>query len=308
MVRITNFLTKPQIILFGIFFICFLSNFCYADNSNIGFIDLNKALILHPKMIFFDYSRLGFYKNKIYKNTDTNVLNQENTINSNNNIEIIKSKIRDLKIKLSNIPTETNNQYFKDEIINIQNKIERLKIELSDIEFNIANSEITTISETKVILDEISKEVIETINEIAEEHQLSVVLNNSEISQKSFPLSYDDRSAFKSGIIIGLGSPYYLFLSEAINSAKTGDIPSSVNLSNWLEYARDHLRYMNKLNMQYIGITEKEVKEFAKNLEAKEDTNEPVVSDYRKNPLTYDSLTTIKSLDDHIRSIMRGEK
>ncbi len=76
----------------------------------------------------------------------------------------------------------------------------------------------------------------------------------------------------------------------------------------WLEYARDHLRYMNKLNMQYIGITEKEVKEFAKNLEAKEDTNEPVVSDYRKNPLTYDSLTTIKSLDDHIRSIMRGEK
>lgn len=239
MVRITNFLTKPQIILFGIFFICFLSNFCYADNSNIGFIDLNKALILHPKMIFFDYSRLGFYKNKIYKNTDTNVLNQENTINSNNNIEIIKSKIRDLKIKLSNIPTETNNQYFKDEIINIQNKIERLKIELSDIEFNIANSEITTISETKVILDEISKEVIETINEIAEEHQLSVVLNNSEISQKSFPLSYDDRSAFKSGIIIGLGSPYYLFLSEAINSAKTGDIPSSVNLSNWLEYARD---------------------------------------------------------------------
>lgn len=238
MVWTTKSTTNNQIVLLGIFFLCFITKVSFADNSDIGLIDLNKALILHPKMSFFDYSRLGFYKNKIDHNLIKNTsIQQDNDLKVN--IETIKRKIRDLKIKLSEIPTDSNNQYFKDEIINLQNKIERLETKLSDFEFNVANSDITTISETKEILAEISKEVIETINEIAEEHQLSIVINNSEISQNTFPISYNNRSAFKSGIIIGFGNPYYLFLSEAVNSTKTGNIPSSVNLSNWLEYARD---------------------------------------------------------------------
>ena len=77
---------------------------------------------------------------------------------------------------------------------------------------------------------------------------------------------------------------------------------------SWLEYARDHLLYMNKLNRRYIGLSEKEVKKFAEKLQVEyvPEIKEPVVSDYRRDLLSPDSLTTVKELDGHIRSIMRG--
>ena len=230
MVSIINFIkNKNKIIFLGIIIASFLNKISYASNINVGYIDLNKALILHPKMMYFDYNRLGFYKNKISK--ETNIYNSNNNISD---IEPLKKRIRELNITLSKIPP-TN----EDNLINIQTEIDSLKKELSDLEFEINNNDITNVPETRIILSEISEEVFETINEIAEEQNLSVVLNNSDISYNTFPSTYVNRSAFKKTITSGLDNPYQLFMFDIFKAAKSGDTPSSINLSNWLEYSRD---------------------------------------------------------------------
>ena len=53
---------KTLIYLYIVFLIC-VCHTCYADSNNIGKIDLNKALILHPKMAFLTMKDLVFIKN-----------------------------------------------------------------------------------------------------------------------------------------------------------------------------------------------------------------------------------------------------
>lgn len=77
----------------------------------------------------------------------------------------------------------------------------------------------------------------------------------------------------------------------------------------WLEYARDHLRYMNELNMKYIGITKADVEAFTNsNTKVVTNDNEPTVSDYRKPMLSPDSLYTVKAEADRIRAILMNAK
>ena len=230
---------KTLIYFYIVFLIC-VCHTCYADSNNIGKIDLNKALILHPKMAFFDYERLGFYKEHL--DDGKNQLSSTNIqIDKSEEIQSIKNKIRELKFKLNDIPPVTNGKSNEEEIKSLIAQIDSLTNKLTDIEFDITNNDITNVSETKEILSLISKEISNSIEEVAAEQNLSVVLNDSNLVANSFPDLYENRIVYKkNNSTVNIGdNPYYLFLSESINSKKTGELPSSINLSNWLEYARN---------------------------------------------------------------------
>ena len=90
---------------FSIILLISISSICYADSCNIGKIDLNKALVLHPKMFFFDYKRLGFYKEHL--NIKENQLNSsKNELDKSREIKSIKNTIKELK-RTSNFITKS---------------------------------------------------------------------------------------------------------------------------------------------------------------------------------------------------------
>ena len=219
----------------------FLPISTYAEeNLRIGKIDLAKALILHPKMSFFDYERLGFYKKDLINKYNYVELNNSCDLSvSREEIELIRTRIKDLNNKLSKIPPIADNKNNVDEIYKIQTEITELKNKISDIEFDINNSDITNVIETQKLLSDISIDVFKAIKEVAEEENIYAIFNNSELSNNNFPASYNDRSVFKNNSLTVFDNPYYVFLSDALKASKSGEIPSSVNLSNWLEYSRD---------------------------------------------------------------------
>ena len=77
---------------------------------------------------------------------------------------------------------------------------------------------------------------------------------------------------------------------------------------NWVLYASAYCRFLNKKNMELIGINEKEIMDFTDEREQKDDSNEPTVSEFRTKQLSPDSLTTLQPMIQHIDSIMKGLK
>lgn len=74
----------------------------------------------------------------------------------------------------------------------------------------------------------------------------------------------------------------------------------------WLRYAAASLRYYNLRNMQAIGISEEELKEFTDGREKAEEitTPPPAASDYYTAPISSDSLTNMAHLDARLDSLL----
>ena len=76
----------------------------------------------------------------------------------------------------------------------------------------------------------------------------------------------------------------------------------------WLEYVAANIRYLNSQNMELIGINREEVMAFTDERSQSIHVNEeePKQSDFRRNQLHIDSLTTLRPMIQHIDSIMKG--
>lgn len=208
----------------------FFNYSCYAENDNIGKINLGLALMLHPKMSLFDYNRLGFYKVEPDLSDDEFEREIErlrtNTPDKKEEISAIKSKIS----RLRNQPYDAEKEKY------IESEINRLEEQIDSIEANLNNYDITNSSETQKILLNIQKEVIDTIKIVANENNLSIIFNDTVPYHNIFPSLFEDRSIFRDfGVNTGY-KPYYSFLSSSIIG---NAMPSSISLSNWLEFARE---------------------------------------------------------------------
>lgn len=237
---------KTLSLLLTCFTILLFQNSSYAQTNAVGQIDLELALILHPKMSLFDFKRLGFYKvnldlsDKDFYKYINNL--RRNTPDRSNELNIIKNNIKDLKIKSRNIYAKNRkqNSINENDYKEINNQIHKLEEKLADIEFDSKNYEITNIEETRKILSSIKKEVFEVIDDIAREKDLAVVLNNPvNHFNNDFPIEYENRIAFSQKHTNMYSEIYFQFLLGAELSKNDYTLPSSAYLSNWLEMSRN---------------------------------------------------------------------
>ncbi|MBQ6166030.1 MAG: hypothetical protein IJK41_01140 [Muribaculaceae bacterium] len=76
---------------------------------------------------------------------------------------------------------------------------------------------------------------------------------------------------------------------------------------NWLQYVLSYCRFLNKKNMELIGISEEEVMAFTDERERHSQDQEPSIADFRTEQLNPDSLTTLRPMIEHIDSILQGK-
>ena len=72
----------------------------------------------------------------------------------------------------------------------------------------------------------------------------------------------------------------------------------------WLDYISAHNHYLNKKNLDIIGLKEKDIKAYTERLEREKLPDEPQPSDFRSEQLKSDSLYTLEQIKMHIDSII----
>ena len=94
------------------------------------------------------------------------------------------------------------------------------------------------------------------------------------------------------------------------NNAFREKLESYHKRQEWLELVAKTIRYYNRQNSILIGISEEEVVAFtderSKDLDI--DEKEPTQMDVRKEQLNSDSLSSMRDVDQRIRSFFKGEK
>jgi hypothetical protein len=72
----------------------------------------------------------------------------------------------------------------------------------------------------------------------------------------------------------------------------------------WLDYVSAHNHYLNKINLDIIGLKEKDIKAYTAKRKLENPPDEPQPSDFRSDQLKPDSLVTLKAIKLHIDSII----
>lgn len=72
----------------------------------------------------------------------------------------------------------------------------------------------------------------------------------------------------------------------------------------WLDYISAHNHYLNRKNMDIIGIKDEDIKAYTERRKLEELPDEPQPSDFRSEQLKPDSLYTLKTIKQHIDSII----
>lgn len=76
----------------------------------------------------------------------------------------------------------------------------------------------------------------------------------------------------------------------------------------WLDYISAHNHWLNKKNMDIIGIKDKDIKAYTERRKREELPDEPQPAQFRSEQLSPDSLFTLKAIKQHIDSIIYDNK
>ena len=197
-----------------------------CKSNKIALIDLSKILALHPKMALFDFQRFGFYKLK-----KCNLPEEEFYKEINNLLQTSKfdeSKIKEIDLEIEKNRNENNLKNINKEKELIQKK--------NRIIYELNNTDITNLEDTKNILKEIELEILEIISNIAIKSNIETVINNNYLNFNfSEKLRNDSGKKIENLLSNKL---FYNFLSDvSLNSAINK--ASSSDLLQWLECLRN---------------------------------------------------------------------
>ncbi len=228
-----------------------------AGESRIGVVDLVAALSLHPRMALFDFQRKGFFRlplglspggwaNELAK------LGEE----SKKRIPALEKELEKLDSEfqavdarraalLNGFSPKAGNETASDleALGNLADEIRRIEAARNEIRFEMERPELTPPGETVRILDEIEREVLDTVGSVAERLGCDVVLNQSVPSG----VPWKPRSEIE--IIEGRGfsflanTLFYGFLANkgddpASHPEQLG-VPTSLGIMKWMDLTRN---------------------------------------------------------------------
>ena len=189
--------TKKKCMCFVfLFLLLFNCQKLFAINtSDTATIDIPLAISLHPKMALFDFNRIGFYR------LNFGFLNYEDFLKAADKLKSEPrdniSKIKELEKELDKVTSEASDYQLKNydnddmetyrkNMSKFNLKQKKLRNEIENLKWEMANSDLTTREETKKILAEIRKDIIETAKEVALENKYKLVLNTTVIVPRNF--------------------------------------------------------------------------------------------------------------------------
>ncbi|MBF0408598.1 MAG: hypothetical protein HQM10_14710 [Candidatus Riflebacteria bacterium] len=209
-----------------------------SDSQVIGIFDYSTALSLHPRMSLFDFSRSGFYKVRLFldlKSWSDEILKLKQDAEKSESelkkrIEEIESKISECESKRIEGLTGKNSEV---NITSIADQIEKYKLEQKEIDYQLKNPELTSPSETRLILNQIESEISSELKKYAEESGIGLILNNSMPSETETFSDHNSQFNQETGLSGIQNELYYSFLAN--DSNKRVKLSAMTAASKWLK-------------------------------------------------------------------------
>lgn len=234
---------KIIVFIFLLFSICSVS-----ASEKVAVADLSMLVSLHPQMALFDFERLGFYRlplglseeewkkrlvaakrisPKRYKQL------KEAKATAEKKLQDINEKIR----KIVNFPLGNGIEFQTktEKLKKLANQENQIRTTVKECDYQIACPELTSLKETRKILNNIEKEVIQTVKSVCKKKGYSLVLNASIPVPYGFPVKYETSEMF------GVGLPgidthlLYSFISNVDHVLPSDKTPASIKMIHWLE-------------------------------------------------------------------------
>ncbi len=195
------------------------------DDSDLRRFFYSQNLIILNKYLKYSY-QIGL----MFKNSDKAVLYNSSKSNPSKLAKVDLSKILALHPKMALFDFDRLGFY------NIK------ECNLSEEKFNQEirfNNELTNIKETKAILEEISKDVFETIKNVSISNNIDVVINNSQIDLNYSFEEINEKSS-KLGDLLTPSELYNLFTRKKVNDSEEIQFLST-KIIRWLEKMKNPL-------------------------------------------------------------------
>ncbi|HQG30085.1 MAG TPA: OmpH family outer membrane protein, partial [Candidatus Ozemobacteraceae bacterium] len=173
-------------------------------------INLGIAASLHPRMSLFDFQNLGFYNVPLGLSKEAFAEAVARTVATSS--EKLNRRLEELDGELSEITrkkqtlfqvsaaAEPGNASLRKQLAALDDQARRLRIERRETEFAIEHPELTPPPETRSILKDIDREVMEAVRSVATEKGYDVVLNSTFPVPFGYPLTYRTGKEFGRGV------------------------------------------------------------------------------------------------------------
>lgn len=179
--------------------------------SRTGTINLGLAASLHPRMSLFDFRNLGFFKVSLGLTKDEFQAAVARSAASAPLMELDK-RLGELDRACADITHQKHILFQRlssagSESVSIRTQLQelddragRLRNERNDTAFAIDHPELTLPDETRKLLDEIDREIMDIVREVAAAKGYDVVLNSTFPVPFGYPLTYRSGGEFGRGV------------------------------------------------------------------------------------------------------------
>ncbi|OQA06689.1 MAG: hypothetical protein BWY66_01742 [bacterium ADurb.Bin374] len=207
-------------------------------------INLGIAASLHPRMSLFDFQNLGFFKvplglsSEAFSEAVARSAVAASSQELNKRLEELDGELSEVTRKKqalfqSSANAEPGNEAARTQLAALDEQARRLRIERSETEFAIEHPELTTPSETRKILQEIDRELMDVVRGIATKNGYDVVLNSTFPVPFGYPLTYRTGKEFGRGVS---GLEQQVFYALTANHEDTNQTQTKEDrFSIWLQ-------------------------------------------------------------------------
>ena len=225
----------------------FITNFAYSKETKIAKINLSLLASLHPKMAVFDFYRIGFYRvpfglsfdeksewlNKEKKTGELREEAQKQIVVLEKSISDKEDEVYKLKLKEKTGIVEDMSEDGKTKFNELNSEITKLILKRDKAQWTADNPDLTTYDETRTIIQNIEKELIDAVNQAAKSGEYDVVLNASIPVPYGYPVKYKKEVLYSRGPIGMAQSTYYSVLSERPYD-RASELDSEAALKDWI--------------------------------------------------------------------------
>ncbi len=210
-----------------------------AAELKVATIDLCLAASLHPRMALFDFDRMGFYRVEAGlspEDFETAVLALKNApaaFEKAEEVQKLEERLKEIDRQKSLLMAELTGRENEMKILAMEE--EQLNGKIADLRYAAACPELTDPATTRVILDEIEREILDSVRSVAASESFDLVLNSSVPVPYGFPVRYQAGEMYGQGVPGINSSLFYSFLAKSNLAHPMDETPPSRELINWLE-------------------------------------------------------------------------
>lgn len=216
------------------------------EKLRVACINMSLVTALHPKMSLFHFQAMGFLKLPLglsyseYRKQEAKLKENKKAMVIHEKISVNRKNIRDIREQRYQILKKEKAQY-PDQMSTLPKesyqKLNKEYIKLltcsEELEYELRFPQLTAPTETRKILQQIEKDVIEAIELVAKEKSYDIILNKSVNPHAGYPENYKSGAKYAVGLVGIEQTLYYGFLSEKSPNEKNKPLRNNL-LKRWI--------------------------------------------------------------------------